>query len=64
MPTSMCGACPPTKNPLLMFTIQVHFPPQFTRHLAETLDRIRYAVDRFEAFTYGPVDCRSGGCEL
>jgi hypothetical protein len=36
---------------------------QFSRHLVETLDRIRYAVYRFEAFACDPVD-RDPGCEL
>ena len=30
----------------------------------ETLDRIRYAVRRFEAFTYDLVDRDPGKCEL
>ena len=33
---------------------------QFTRHLAETLNRIYYTVDCFEAFTHVPVNCHSG----
>ena len=37
---------------------------QFTRHLVETLDCIRYAVYRFETFTYDLVDHNLGKCEL
>jgi hypothetical protein len=37
---------------------------QFTRHLVETIDRIHYAVYRFETFTYDLVDHDSGKCEL
>jgi hypothetical protein len=37
---------------------------QFSRHLVETLDRIRYAVYRFETFTHDPVDRDPGKCEL
>jgi hypothetical protein len=44
--------------------MQVHLPTQFTRHLVETLDRIRYAVHGFEAFTYDPVDHDPGKFEL
>ena len=44
--------------------MQVRLSSQFTRHLVETLDRIRYVVYRFEAFTYDPVDCDPGKCEL
>ena len=33
---------------------------QFILHLVETLDRICYAVDCFEAFTHVPVNCHSG----
>ena len=36
--------------------MHVHLSSQFSRHLVETLDRIRYAVHRFEAFTYDLVD--------
>ena len=44
--------------------MQVDLSSQFTRHLVETLNRIRYAVYRFEAFTYDLVDCDPGKCEL
>ena len=44
--------------------MQIHLSSQFRRHLVETLDRIRYAVCRFEAFTYDPVYCDPGKCEL
>jgi hypothetical protein len=47
-----------------VLTIQVHLSSKFTRHLVETLDRIRYAVHRFETFTYDPVDRSPGKCEL
>jgi hypothetical protein len=44
--------------------MQVYLSSQFTRHLAETLDRICYAVYRFETFTYDPVDRDPGKSEL
>ena len=44
--------------------MQVHLSSQFNRHLVETFDRIRYAVYRFETFTYDPVDRDPGKCEL
>ena len=47
-----------------MITLLVHLTFQFTRHLVETLDRIRDAVHRFEAFTYDLVDRDPGKCEL
>ena len=40
--------------------MQIHF----TRHLVETIDRIRYAVHQFETFTHDLVDRDSGKCEL
>ena len=43
--------------------MQVHLS-KFARHLVETLNRIRYAVYRFETFTYNPVDRGPGKCEL
>ena len=47
-----------------MLIRRVHLSSLFTRHLVETLDRIRYAVYRFETFTYDPVDRDPGKCEL
>jgi hypothetical protein len=44
--------------------MQIHLSPQFSRHLMETLDRIRHAAYRFEAFTYDPVDRDPGKWEL
>ena len=44
--------------------MQVYLSSQFSRHLVEALDRIRYAVYRFEAFAYDPVDRDPGKCEL
>ena len=44
--------------------MRVLLSSQFSRHLVETLDRIRYEVYRFETFTYGPVDRDPGNCEL
>ena len=44
--------------------MQVHFFSQFHRHLVETLNGIRYAVHRFETFTYNSVDRGPGKCEL
>jgi hypothetical protein len=55
---------PLTKSPFQVITLLVHLSSQFTRHLVETLDRIRYAVHRFEAFTYDPVDRDPGKCKL
>ena len=46
---------PPTKSPFRVFTTQVRLSSQLSRHLVEALDRIRYAVYRFEAFAYDPV---------
>ena len=42
---------PLTKSPIGVINLLVHLFSQFTRHLVETLDRIRYAVRRFETFT-------------
>jgi hypothetical protein len=47
-----------------MFIMQVHLSSQFSRHLVEAQDRIRYAAYHFEAFTYYPVDRDPGICEL
>ena len=44
--------------------MQVRLSSHFTRHLVETLDRIRCAVHRFETFTYNPVDNDPGKLEL
>ena len=44
--------------------MQVHLSPQFTRHLVETLHRIRYVVHCFETLTYDPVDHNPGKREL
>ena len=48
----------------MLTTIQAHLSSQFSRHLVETLDRIRYTVHRFEMFTYDLVDRDPGKCEL
>jgi hypothetical protein len=44
--------------------MQIHLSSQCSRHLVETLERIRYAVYRFKTFTYDPVDHNPGNCEL
>ena len=55
---------PLTTSPFRVITLLVHLSSQFTRHLVETLDSIRYAVYRFETFTYDPVDRDPRKCEL
>ena len=55
---------PLTKSPFRVINLLVHLTFQFTRHLVETLDRIRYAIHRFEALTYDLVDRDPGKCEL
>ena len=62
MPTR--DTMPLTKNPFRIFTVQVHISSQFSHHLVETLDRIRYAVHRFKTFAYSPVDRDPGKCKL
>ena len=42
---------PFTKGPIRVITLLFHLSSQFTRHLVETLNRIRYAVYRFETLT-------------
>jgi hypothetical protein len=44
--------------------MQICLSSHFIRHLVETLNRIRYAVYRFETFTYDPVDHDPGKFEL
>lgn len=45
------GAQPLAMNPFDVLVREVRIPCQFTRHLAETLDRIRYATSCFKTFT-------------
>ena len=37
---------------------------RFTHHFVETFDRTCYTIDRFQLFTYDPMYCDSGKCEL
>jgi hypothetical protein len=53
-----------TGNPLGRGSARVNLPFQFTHHFVETFDCIRYMVDRFQTFTYDPINCDSGNCEL
>ena len=55
---------PLTKSPFQVFTMQVHLSSQFSHHLVKALDGICYAIYRFEAFAYDPVDRDPGKCEL
>ena len=53
-----------TRNPLGHASTHVHLPSQFTHHFVETLDCIHYTADRCQTFTYDPINCDSGKCEL
>lgn len=44
---------------VLVRQISVNNPPQFSRHLVKTLSCVHCALDRFETFTYDPVDHES-----
>ena len=55
---------PLTRSPIRVITLLANLSSQFTRHLVETLDRIRYAVRHFETFTNDLVDRGPGKCEL
>jgi hypothetical protein len=53
------------RNPLGQYwSVHVDLPSQFTHHFVETFDRICYTIDRFQTFTYDPMYCDSGKCEL
>ena len=52
------------RNPLGHGSAHVDLPSQVTHHFVETFDCIRYTVDRFQTFTYGPINCDSRECEL
>ncbi|KAF8136254.1 hypothetical protein EV363DRAFT_1428666 [Boletus edulis] len=42
---------------LLMFIMQFQcLLPQLARHFMDAFNRIHYAVDHFEMFTYDPID--------
>ena len=53
-----------TSGPFRVLSMQVRLSSHFTRHLVETLDRVHWAVYRFETFTYNPVDNDPGKLEL
>jgi hypothetical protein len=57
-------ARPLTQNPFRLFIIYVRFIRQFAHHLLQTLNRIRYVVDRYETFAYDPVNCKSRSHKL
>ena len=52
------------RNPLGHALARIDLPSQFTRHFVETFDCIRYTADHFQTFTYGPINCDPGKCEL
>ena len=47
-----------------MFTMQVRLSSQFSRHLVETIDRIRYAVYPFEMVAESAINREPRGCKL
>ena len=51
-------------NPPGHGSTHVDLSSQFIDHCVETFDCIRYTVDRFQTFTYDPINCDSGKCEL
>ena len=53
-----------TYCPLHLLVRRVCLPRQFTVHLLETLDCIRYAIGRFEMIAENPINCESRGCKL
>ena len=55
---------PLTTSPSPVLTMQDYLSSRSTRYVVETLDCIRYAVYRFETFTYDSVDRGPGKCEL
>ena len=63
-PHGMPRGSPLTEGPFRVLTMRVRLSSQFSHHLVETLDRIRYAVYRFETFTYDLVYRDPGKCEL
>ena len=52
------------RNPLGHGSAHVDLPSQFSYHFVETFDRVRHTADRFESFTYDPINRDSGKCEL
>ena len=55
---------PLTQNPSLLVVIYVRFIRQFAQHLLQTLNRVRYVVDRFEMLAYDPINCKSRSHKL
>ena len=53
-----------TRNPLGHGFARVDFLSPSTHHFEETFDCIRYTLDRFQTFTYNPINCDCGKCEL
>jgi hypothetical protein len=53
-----------TRNPLGYGSAHVNLPSQFAHHFEETFDCIRYTLDCIQTFTYNPINCDSGWCEL
>ena len=53
-----------TRNPLNHGSAHVYLPFQFTHHFVETFYCIRCTVDRFQTFTYDPINSDSGKCKL
>ena len=47
----------PTRNPFGQGSARADFPIHFTHHFEETFDCVRYMVDRFQMFTYDPINC-------
>ena len=52
------------RNPLGHRSAHVNLFSQFTHHLVETFDYIRYTVTHFQTFTNDPINCDSWEREL